>query len=101
LGVLSEAAAMGIAVPEDLSVIGFDDIFFGSYLNPPLTTVRQPMKELGRRAMQLLLALLRKEETERTILVEGELVVRGSTAGPRSRHYQSILSGKNSETNSS
>jgi LacI family transcriptional regulator, repressor for deo operon, udp, cdd, tsx, nupC, and nupG len=101
LGVLSEAAAMGIAVPEDLSVIGFDDIFFGSYLNPPLTTVRQPMKELGRRAMQLLLALLRKEETERTILVEGELVVRGSTAGPRPRHYQSILSGKNSETNSS
>ncbi len=101
LAVLSEAALEGIAVPEDLSVIGFDDIFFASYLNPPLTTVRQPMKELGRRAMQLLLALLRKEETERTILVSGELVVRGSTAPPRVRHYQSIFSGKNSATKSS
>jgi DNA-binding LacI/PurR family transcriptional regulator len=83
LGVLAEAALQGISVPKDLSVVGFDDIFFASYLNPPLTTVRQPMKDLGRRAMQLLLALLRKEETERTILVEGELVVRSSTAAPR------------------
>jgi DNA-binding LacI/PurR family transcriptional regulator len=101
LGVLSEAALNGITVPGDLSVIGFDDIFFASYLNPPLTSVRQPMKDLGRRAMQLLLALLRKEETERTILVSGELVIRGSTAAPRAQHYQSIFSGKNSATNSS
>jgi DNA-binding LacI/PurR family transcriptional regulator len=95
LGVLSEAGLVGMMVPEDLSVIGFDDIFFTSYLNPPLTTVHQPMKELGRRAMELLLALLRKEETQRTILVQGELVVRGSTAAPRSRNHQSIFSGKN------
>ncbi len=101
LGVLSEAALNGIVVPRDLSVTGFDDIFFASYLNPPLTTVRQPMKELGRRAMQLLLALLRKEQTDRTILVEGQLVVRGSTAEPRSPDHQSIFSGKNSVTRSS
>ena len=82
LGVLSEAAVQGISVPESLSVVGFDDIFFASYLNPSLTTVRQPMKEMGRCAMQLLLALLRKEETERAILVEGELVIRGSTGTP-------------------
>ncbi len=82
LGVLAEASRRGLAVPDDLSVIGFDDIFFASYLNPPLTTVRQPMKDLGRRATQLLLALLRKEKIERTTLVEGELVVRDSTAPP-------------------
>jgi DNA-binding LacI/PurR family transcriptional regulator len=101
LGVLSEASVEGIVVPEDLSIIGFDDIFFTSYLNPALTTVHQPMKELGHRAMRLLLALLHKEETERTILVRGELVVRGSTAAPRSRDHQSIFSGKNSATKSS
>jgi DNA-binding LacI/PurR family transcriptional regulator len=104
LGVLSEAAVQGRSVPEDLSVVGFDDIFFGSYLNPPLTSVCQPKKELGRRAMQLLLALLRKEETERTILLQGELVIRGSTAAPRvarARPHQSIFSGKNSATKSS
>jgi DNA-binding LacI/PurR family transcriptional regulator len=83
LGVVSEAASHCLSVPDDLSVIGFDDIFFASYLNPPLTSVRQPMKDLGRRAMELLLALLRKEDTARTILVSGELVVRGSTEAPR------------------
>jgi DNA-binding LacI/PurR family transcriptional regulator len=101
LGVLFEASLGGFRVPEDISVVGFDDIFFSTYLRPPLTTVRQPMKELGRRATQLLLALLRKEEAERTVLVEGKLVVRGSTAEPRASPYQSILSGKNSATRSS
>ena len=80
LGVLREAAARGIAVPGELSVTGFDDIFFAAYLRPPLTTVRQPMKELGRRAMELLLALLRGESAAKIVTVEGDLIVRGSTA---------------------
>ena len=101
LGVLRQAAAAGIAVPERLSVTGFDDIFFANYLQPPLTTVRQPMREMGRRAMELLLSLLRGEENDKTVLIEGELVLRESTAPPRSRSYQSILSGKNSATRSS
>ncbi|HEY1212553.1 MAG TPA: LacI family DNA-binding transcriptional regulator [Bryobacteraceae bacterium] len=101
LGVLFEASLHGIRVPEDMSVVGFDDIFFSSYLRPALTTVRQPMKDLGRRAMQLLLALLRNEEAERAVLVKGKLMVRGSTAEPRASAYQSILSGKNSATKSS
>ncbi len=80
LGVLHEAETRGIKVPEELSVTGFDDIFFAEYLRPPLTTVRQPMKELGRRATELLFALLRGETVERNTVIEGELVVRGSTA---------------------
>lgn len=101
LGVLRQAAMEGIAVPEELSVTGFDDIFFADYLQPPLTTVRQPMRELGRRAMELLLSILRGEENDKTLLIEGELIVRGSTAAPGSGSYQSILPGKNSATRSS
>ena len=81
LGVLREASQCGVRVPEDLSVTGFDDIFFSCYSNPALTTVHQPMKELGRRAMELLLALLRGETVERSVLIGGPLIVRGST-GP-------------------
>ncbi len=83
LGVLQEATARNLIVPGDLSVAGFDDIFFASLLNPPLTTVRQPKREIGRRAIQLLLALLMHEETDKTVVIAGHLVVRGSTAGPR------------------
>ena len=82
LGVLQEAALQGLRIPTDLSVTGFDDIFFASYLMPPLTTVRQPMKEMGKRAMELLLAVIRKTEKEQSILIEGELIVRGSTGPP-------------------
>jgi DNA-binding LacI/PurR family transcriptional regulator len=79
LGVLEEAGKRGLQVGRDLSVVGFDDLFFAALLQPGLTTIRQPMRELGRRAMALLLALLRGEEAERTAVIRGELVARGST----------------------
>ncbi|MGH9621458.1 MAG: LacI family DNA-binding transcriptional regulator [Bryobacteraceae bacterium] len=79
LGVLQEAAKNRLAVPKDLSVAGFDDIFFAELLQPGLTTVRQPKREMGRRAMELLLAVLGGEHAEREIVIRGELVVRGST----------------------
>jgi DNA-binding LacI/PurR family transcriptional regulator len=82
LGVLAEVAGRGWRLPDQLSVVGFDDLFFAPYLRTPLTTIRQPMKELGRRAMEMMLSLLRNEETERTVLIEGELMVRASTAPP-------------------
>jgi DNA-binding LacI/PurR family transcriptional regulator len=82
LGVLEEAAQRGFEPGRDLSVVGFDDLFFAALLQPGLTTIRQPKRELGRRAMALLLALLRGEEAERTAVIQGELVVRGSTGQP-------------------
>lgn len=100
LGVLKAASMRSIRVPEDLSISGFDDLFFAALMQPALTTVRQPMRELGRSAMQLLVDLLNGSEPEKTQLVKGELVVRQSTAKPPAR-YQSILSGKNSATRSS
>lgn len=96
LGALEEAAARGLEPGRDLSVVGFDDLFFAGLLKPGLTTIRQPMRKLGRRAMALLLALLRGEEAERTAVIRGELVVRGSTQ----RIHQAILAGKNSATRS-
>ncbi|HEY3940829.1 MAG TPA: LacI family DNA-binding transcriptional regulator [Bryobacteraceae bacterium] len=88
LGVMEQAAKMRLSVPRDLSMVGFDDLFFAALLQPPLTTIRQPKKELGQRAMQLLIALLKGEQAERTIMIRGELASRGSSTKPR--RYQSI-----------
>ncbi len=86
LGVMEQAEAAGLSIPQNLSIVGFDDLFFAGQLRPPLTSVRQPKKEIGRRAMEHLLALLRGEQSGGTTLIKGELVVRGSTAEPaRSR----------------
>jgi DNA-binding LacI/PurR family transcriptional regulator len=83
LGALRAASAQGLRVPEDVSIAGFDDLFVASYTTPPLTTVRQPKKEMGRRAMSILLELLAGEQPESLITLPGELIVRGSTAAPR------------------
>jgi DNA-binding LacI/PurR family transcriptional regulator len=83
LGVMDAAAALGLSIPRELSVVGFDDLFFTSALQPPLTTLRQPKREMGRKSMELLLALLKEQPAERAELVRGELIVRGSTAAPR------------------
>jgi hypothetical protein len=48
LGALKEIRLAGLCVPEDISLIGFDDLYISQYTEPPLTTVRQPVKEMGR-----------------------------------------------------
>ena len=82
LGVLRQAADDGLELPRDLSVVGFDDLFFAPLLNPPLTTIHQPRNEIGQIAMDLLLALLERRPAEKTIRIKGELIVRGSTTSP-------------------
>ena len=90
MGVLDAARALGIAVPEQLSVTGFDDIPDAARLQPPLTTVRQPFSEIGTSATRLLLRLLSGElvpaETllvpAETLLVAPTLTVRATTAPP-------------------
>jgi DNA-binding LacI/PurR family transcriptional regulator len=91
LGAIEAVAAKGWTVGREVSVVGFDDLFFTGSLQPPLTTFRQPKRELGKQAMQLLLAILRGQEAERKVVVRGQLIVRGSTGQP----YQSISAGKN------
>jgi DNA-binding LacI/PurR family transcriptional regulator len=78
IGLLTACYKHGLAVPGDLSVIGFDDIDMASYTFPPLTTIRQPRFDLGQRAMRMMLALLDGQEPENQVL-PGKLVVRQTT----------------------
>lgn len=80
MGLLAACYQRGLSVPDHLSVIGCDDIDMATYTVPPLTTIRQPRFEMGRRAMQLLLDLLDGQEPD-SQLVPGELVMRQTTAG--------------------
>src|SRR6185503_19633595 len=75
----------GLRVPEDVSVVGFDDIQSAAYHNPSLTTVRQPLREMGALAARLLLERIAGGETKHPafVTVEPQLVVRGSTAPAR------------------
>jgi len=81
LGVLKGAQEV-VRVPEDLSVVGFDDLFLARYLEPALTTVQQPMWEMGKLVMELTLKLLAGQKVQRTMSVDGKLIVRASTAAP-------------------
>lgn len=82
LGTLRAIQEHGLRVPEDMSVVGFDDLFLASYTRPPLTTLRQPMREMGQRAMTILLKLLGGEKSDHLVIVPGQLVIRSSTATP-------------------
>jgi LacI family transcriptional regulator/LacI family repressor for deo operon, udp, cdd, tsx, nupC, and nupG len=79
VGVQMACREQGIAIPRDLSIVGFDDIRIASYVNPPLTTIRQPKVELGSRATQLLLDLLDHRPVQDHLLPP-VLVHRSSTA---------------------
>ncbi|MEV0627293.1 LacI family DNA-binding transcriptional regulator [Nonomuraea wenchangensis] len=79
LGVLRALREAGRRVPEDVSVVGFDDIPEAAYFWPPLTTVRQDFGEVGRHAFHMLLDRMAGTEPESRRLVEPELVVREST----------------------
>ena len=83
IATIEVAQRMGLRVPEDLSVVGFDDIPEATRCTPMLTTVEQPIREMGRRAVELLIGLIRGEsEPESThIMLPTWLVVRASTAG--------------------
>ncbi|HEY5981807.1 MAG TPA: substrate-binding domain-containing protein [Microlunatus sp.] len=85
LGILEEARRRAIRVPEDLSLIGFDDSFLASRSAPPLTTVAQPLIEMGQLAVRSLLQLAAGEVVgTRHLELATHLVVRDSTAAPRS-----------------
>ncbi|MFF5215300.1 LacI family DNA-binding transcriptional regulator [Micromonospora sp. NPDC000442] len=68
----------GRRVPEDVAVIGFDDIETAAYTDPPLTTVRQPIVELGRQGTRLLLRLAAGEQVEPALILPTELIIRES-----------------------
>jgi LacI family transcriptional regulator len=80
IGLMQELQAAGVVVPDQISIVGFDDIFGADFTTPPLTTVRSPLAECGSKATTLLLDMLDGHEVPAgTIRVETELVVRGSS----------------------
>lgn len=81
VGALMACRELGIVVPEQMSVVGYDDVDIARYVTPPLTTVHQPKLRLGELAMQMLLDLLEGQAVHNTSLAN-ELVVRSSTGPP-------------------
>jgi LacI family transcriptional regulator, galactose operon repressor len=85
LGVLAAARDRHLRVPEDLSVVGFDDTYMAESAAPPLTTVRQPLREMGRLAVRTVLALAQGERPDtHHFELATTLIVRESTAPPKS-----------------
>ena len=81
MGAMAEFRAAGLQLPQEVSVVGFDDIAFAALAEPPLTTVRLPLAELGRRAVEALVETINHPEQLGTeIHVPTQLVERGSTA---------------------
>jgi LacI family transcriptional regulator len=83
LGAIAAARSLGLQVPRDLSVTGFDDLDFAAYADPPLTTVRVPAAEMGRRAADYLAALAGGQAPPPPAPLEAPVMLRGSTAPPR------------------
>ncbi|TQM12150.1 LacI family transcriptional regulator [Pseudoxanthomonas sp. 3HH-4] len=80
LGVLAACRDLGLSVPQDFSIVGFDDLVSSRYLNPPLTTISQPMREIGIRAVKLLLAIIDGVDVQHRQTLDFALMLRGSTA---------------------
>jgi DNA-binding LacI/PurR family transcriptional regulator len=84
VGAMDAIKHAGLRIPEDISVVGFDDIHLAAEMNPPLSTVHVPKKTMGMIAARRLVDIIkRREDTPYKTLVPASLVIRGSTAGPR------------------
>jgi DNA-binding LacI/PurR family transcriptional regulator len=86
IGAMIAARDLGLALPRDLSIVGFDDIELSAHVEPPLTTVHQPIREKGVEATRLLLAgIERHDPAPGRLVLPTRLVIRGSTAPPPDR----------------
>lgn len=83
LGVMEAARDHGLRIPDDISIIGFDDIPQAASVHPPLTTIRQPLEEMGRVATQLLFAIIEDQaQMDKRIALPTQLVIRNSCRPP-------------------
>ncbi len=87
IGAARAALEMGLHVPGDLSIVGFGDIPFSEFYNPPLTTVRQPQHQMGSKAAAMLFERMKnKQLPQRQAIVEPRLIIRATTAAPKQRN---------------
>jgi LacI family transcriptional regulator len=82
LGAIKGAREAGFTLPDDLSIVGFDDMQTASYMVPALTTIRQPAYNMGKRAAELLLQLVENQTKPVQQMMESSLVIRESTTTP-------------------
>src|SRR5437588_9559570 len=80
IGAIRAIQDCGLRVPHDISVMGVDDIQFADFISPRLTTIRQPLKQMGEMAASTLLLRIRGEDVPEESLIRPELVIRESTA---------------------
>jgi len=80
IGTLKAFAQLKVQVPQEVSIIGFDNIAFSDCTNPPLTTINQPTYLMGRKAVETLLLLIDKKKIKKSIELKTELVERGSVS---------------------
>lgn len=78
-GIINEASKLGIKIPQDLAIIGFDDQPIAEVLSPSLTTVRQPINQMGKYAADVLISKLLNEEPPKPIKLQTELIIRETT----------------------
>lgn len=87
LGVLKALRQAGIAVPDDVEVMGYDDIAFAHLIDPPLSTVAQPARDMGAASAELLLRLINGDKPRRkTVVMKPRLMLRGTTLTPDTTH---------------
>jgi LacI family transcriptional regulator len=86
MGVMDAIRNRGLRIPDDISVVGFDNIPQSALVYPPLTTVQQPLEQMGRVASQMLLGILNNPNKEiNRIELPTELIIRGSTSSLKGR----------------
>jgi LacI family transcriptional regulator len=93
LGAMTALREAGYKVPEDISIMGFDDIEFAGIAYPPLTTIRQPLQEMGATAAELLIRKIGNDGSPQNICVSPELIVRSSTCPPSSTYSKGVRKG--------
>ena len=84
-GALAQATEVGIAVPNQMSIVGFDDIELASLMKPSITTIHVPAGEIGRLSAKLIVQAIESIAIDRITLVETQLIIRESSAAPRTR----------------
>jgi LacI family transcriptional regulator len=86
VGAMSAIHSFGLRVPDDVAVVGYDDILLSAHANPPLTTVRVPADDLGRTAGESLIQLIEGDEDVSSVTLETELVIRESCGAKQASH---------------
>lgn len=79
IGAIKALKEKNIKIPDEVKIVGFDDILLAKYMEPPITTIRQPIYDLGKEAVNVLISIIDKKDTEMTKILKTELVERGSS----------------------